>query len=437
MNKTICKRGLGAAACALLGVANPAPAAEAEWEFDSATMVYAESDRVSLVEPVFSVRRRWDERSLSGRLTLDTLTGPSPNGATPASTPQTFTGPSGNGTYTATPGEVPLDDNFKDTRVALAAEYSAPLTEHWTASYGLNASNEYDYLSLGGSLRLQRSFNQNNTTLSIGASLAQDSIEPVGGVPDPLTILQIREPIGEDGGDDNDDFTPDGEDRSARKGSESKTVVDALVGVTQVIDGDSLFRVNLVLSQVSGYQTDPYKIVSVVGADGEPLRYVRESRPDSRTKTGVYGEYLRAFGANTLRTSYRFMTDDWGADSHTLEASWRWRLTAQTYLEPQLRYYLQDAADFYRVALFDGEERGLSEVTADYRLGGMDAITVGLQAGHTLRGGSEMTLRLGYYLQTPDEAPLPAAAAEGLSRFGELVPETTAVMVTFGYRFGL
>lgn len=427
--KTISNGALGAAACALLGSSAPALAAEARWDIDTATMIYSETDRVSLVEPVFSVRRSWDERSLGARLTLDTLTGPSPVGATPASTVQTFTGASGNGaTYTARPGETPLDDEFKDTRVALALDYGAPLTENWSAVWGLSGSNEYDYLSLGASMRLQRAFNQNNTTLALGAAVAQDTISPVGGVPEPLAVLQRRS---------DDPNSSDGEDRSGRAADDSKTIIDLLGGITQVIDEASLFRLNLVFSQTSGYQTDPYKIVSVVGADGEPLRYVRESRPDSRTKTGVYGEYLRAFGANTLRTSYRYLIDEWGSNSHTLEASYRWRYTDATYIEPQLRYYVQDAADFYRVALFDGEEQGLSTISADYRLGGMDAITLGLQVGHSLRGGSELTFRVGYYLQTPDEEGVPAQATQGLSKFGELVPETTAVMATFGYRFSL
>ena len=420
---------LSAAACALLGTTAPTLAAEAKWEFDTATMVYSETDRVSLVEPVIAARRIWGEKSLGARLTLDTLTGPSPSGAIPASTPQTFTGPSGNGDlYTADPGEVPLDDSFLDTRVAVAVDYAAPIFGEWSAVYGLSASNEYDYLSLGGSLRLQRSFNQNNTTLSVGGAFSSDSLDPVGGVPVALTVLQPRT---------SDENSSDGEDRSLRKTSESKTVADLLFGVTQVIDEVSLFRVNLVLSQSSGYQTDPYKIVSVVGADGEPLRYVREGRPDSRSKVGIYGEYLRAFGGDTFKTSYRYLSDEWGSDSHTLEASYRWRMSETTYLEPQLRYYLQDAADFYRVALFDGEEQTVQEVSADYRLGAMDAITVGAQVGHTLRGGSELMFRVAYYVQTPDEEGVPSQAATGLSKFGELVPETTAVMATFGYRFSL
>lgn len=427
-------KSLGAAACALLGSTAAASAADAVWEFDTATLVYSESQRVSLVEPVLSARRSWDARSLGARLTLDTLTGPSPNGATPASTPQTFTGPSGGESYTAKPGEVPLDDTFKDTRVAVALDYSSPLLADWIASYGLNFSTEYDYQSIGGSLRLQRDFNQHNTTLSFGAALAQDSIDPVGGAPIPLSLMQ---PGGDDDEHEDDEHEEDDDDDKGGGSSKSKTVVDFLVGVTQVLSPQSLLRLNLVLSQSSGYQTDPYKLLSVVGTDGEPLRYVYEGRPDSRTKTGAYGEWLRDVSGDTLKLSYRFLTDDWGIDSHTLEASYRWRLGDSNYLEPQLRYYTQTAADFYRVALFDGEELSLEDASADYRLGRMDTWTAGLQMGHRMRSGSDLSLRLAYYQQSPKEDGVPPQAAEGLSRFGELVPDTEAVMATLAYRFKL
>lgn len=430
MNHQRKAKAISAAACALLGTTQPAAAVEVQstdaWDIDTAMLVYSETDRVSLAEPVIALRRNWGERSFGARLTLDSLTGSSPSGATPASTPQTFTGPSGNGDiYTANPGEIPLDDSFLDTRVALALDYAAPLFGAWTGAYGVNFSTEYDYLSLGGSARLLRDFNQRNTTLSLGVSLSQDSIEPVGGVPVPMTVLQLR--TAQD--------ASDGENRSLRVSSESKTITDVLVGLTQVINAASLFRANLVLSQSSGYQNDPYKIVSVVGSDGEPLRYVRESRPESRTKTGLYGEYLRAHGANTFKTSYRFLTDNWGITSHTLETSYRWHVGESSYLEPQFRYYTQTAADFYRVALFDGEEQQLQDASADYRLGGMNAWTVGGQWGHRLQSGSDVSLRLSYYLQTPTEDGVPQQAAAGLSKFGELVPETTAVMATVGYRF--
>jgi hypothetical protein len=426
-------RPLGAAACALLGATATTPAS-ADFEVDTATMVYSETHRVSLVEPVASVRWKQDDRTLGVKLTLDTLTGSSPNGATPASSPQTFTGPSGSKTYTAKAGESPLDDTFKDTRVAIAVDYAAPLAGAWSAAYGVNYSTEYDYESLGGSLRVQRDFNEHNTTLFVGVAGSYDRIDPVGGAPDPLTVLAPPAPGGGDRAVEprEDDG---GEDDGAHGPKKHKTVGDVLAGVTQTLDAHSLVRMNLVLSNSSGYQTDPYKVLSVVGADGEPLRYVYERRPHDRTKTGGYVEYLRDFGGDTFRAGYRYLTDDWGIDSHTLEASYRVHVGRGTYVEPQLRWYTQSRADFYHVALYDGEELTVSDASADYRLGGMKTWTAGVQVGHTFQSGSDLSLRLQYYEQNPDESGIPAQAAAGLSKFDSLVPDTKAVMATVAYRF--
>lgn len=431
-------RRIGAAACALLGTAATGAKAQAQWEVDSATMVYSESHgRVSLVEPVVAVRwKDANDRVLGARVTLDTLTGASPNGATPASTPQTFTGPSGGKSYQAKAGETPLDDTFKDTRVAVAVDAETPLGEGaWKVGGGLNFSTEYDYDSLGGSLHVLRDLNQHNTTLSLGVSASRDQVNPVGGAHDPLTLVTAG------GGGDRairDDDEGEGEGDDGRRGpKKNKTVVDVLGGITQVIDPHSLVRVNLVLSHASGYLTDPYKLLSVVGTDGEPLRYVYEGRPDHRTKKGVFAEYVRDVGGDTVRAGYRFQTDDWGIDSHTVELAYRWNFGGANYLEPQLRWYTQTKADFYHVALYDGQENTVSDATADYRLGGMDTWTVGLQGGHRFGNGSDLSLRVAWYRQTPDEKGVPAQAAEGLSKFSNLAPKTDAVMATVAFRFDL
>ena len=432
--KTRARRAaLSAATLGVLGSAvapPPATAVEFEppslsegkkWSFDTGLLVYAESDgRVQLAEPV--VAATYDlgaERALSFKLVLDTLTGASPNGATPASTVQTFSRPSGKGDYTADPGELPLDDTFKDTRVALSAGYLFPVGENGKLDFGLNASNEFDFFSAGASTRYSHDFNQGNTTLSAGASFESDSIDPVGGVPDPMTQVTA----------------PGAGNPAGRASSESKTVMDVVVGLTQVLDPDSLVQVNYSLSTSSGYHTDPYKVLSVVGTDGEPLRYVYESRPDSRTKHALFARYKRfVFARDVVDTSFRFMTDDWGVQSNTLDTTYRWNFSDNKYLEPHLRWYTQTEADFYRVALDDGEETTLTEASADPRLGNFSGYTLGLKYGQTLKSGNSWSARLEYYQQAGKLAGVPDAAAAGLEKF-DLEPDMSAVMFTVGYKF--
>ncbi len=123
-------------------------------------------------------------------LTIDVLTGATPSGAVPANSVQTFTPPSGRDSYTVAPGVTPLDDTFLDTRVALSANWQQALGESMRWSAGFSASQEYDYLHLGINGRLERDFNMRNTTAYIGAAIAQDDIEPVGGAPIPLAPMR-------------------------------------------------------------------------------------------------------------------------------------------------------------------------------------------------------------------------------------------------------
>ena len=115
--------------------------------------------------------------------------------------PQTFTKPFRQEHIHHTPGEFPLDDSFRDTRVAISADWEQPLGRLYAMNVGVSASAEFDYLHLGLNAKLSRDFNNRNTTLSGGFAFASDQLDPVGGVPDPLTPMRnVR-----DDDDDDDD----------------------------------------------------------------------------------------------------------------------------------------------------------------------------------------------------------------------------------------
>ena len=423
---------LAAAACALLGTTVATRAAADDdarrWSFDSSLLYYGESDdRVQDISAMLSAQRDFgDDRTLSATLTADTLTGASASGAIALDTPQTFTSPSGRAIYTTQPGEVPLDDTFLDTRFALNASWTQPLARLYTVSAGLGFSTEYDYTHLGANLSLARDFNKRNTTLSAGVAWSQDDIDPVGGAPVPLAqMLDV--------------------DSSANKlGSDSKNVLDLLIGLTQVLDRNTVLRINYSYSDSSGYLNDPYKILSVVDpisgdtvtrvpvGEGPTGLYLYESRPDSRVKQSLYAEVKRAFDTKVLHVAYRFMTDDWGIDSSTAEARLRWPISAASYIEPQLRYYTQSEADFYRASLVDGTPLP-QYASADFRLGNFDATTIGVKFGHRTGGGNEWNTRLEYYQQS---GQVPGDQIIGNQANREQYPDLSAVIVQFGYRFG-
>lgn len=423
---------LAMATASLLGSLPAAPAAAEEaknWEVDSTLLFYGEDDdRVKDASLMTSIRRVLDEdRSFTLGLTVDALTGATPSGAVPANSVQTFTSPSGRASYDIAAGDTPLDDNFLDTRVALTAGWQQSLGENMRWSAGLSASHEYDYLHLGADGRLEWDVNQKNTTLFAGAAYGKEDLDPVGGVPIPLSPMQAADSDAE--GDVHGGGT-----------SESKDVYDLLVGVTQVLSRRSLLEVSYSYGQSDGYLNDPYKILSVVdpvtgtpvaGPVGSGLNLYRyENRPDSRTKQSLFAEWRYAFDRDSFALSARYMTDDWGIDSQTVDARYRWNISESSYLEPHLRWYTQSAADFYRTVLFNGAPLP-QYASADYRLADSDAYTVGFKYGHRTERG-EFSVRLEYYHQAGD--PSPGAAVGDLAGF-ELVPPLDAVIAQFGYKF--
>ena len=172
---------------------------------------------------------------------------------------------------------------------------------------------------------------------------------------------------------------------------------------------------NYSYSDSSGYLSDPYKILTAIDANGDAiflpqvpgvegpshLNYY-EHRPDSRSKHSLYAQGKYYMSGKVLDASYRYMTDDWEIDSHTIDLRLRWPIGDTSYLEPHLRFYTQTAAEFYQISL-----NGLNEgeplpeyASADYRLGDFDALTAGLKFGWKTGGGNDMSVRLELYSQS-------------------------------------
>jgi hypothetical protein len=425
---------LATATCALLGTTaatTPVNAQEEQdWEFDTALLYYGENDnRVQDVSlNILAIRNFVDDRVLSLSLTADSLTGATPIGAIPYDGPQSFTTPSGLRLNTRPANEIPLDDTFLDTRYAVAANWQQPFGRLSSFNAGVSASKEYDYLHLGANFKVSRDFNNRNTTVSLGAALASDELDPQNGAPIPLSPM------------------PDLGDLSNRTGTKSKDVIDLVVGVSQVINRNLLIQLNYSFSNADGYLNDPYKIVSLVdpvtgdpvprvptpGVDGPSHEYRFESRPTERTKHSLFGQAKYYMDGKVLDVSYRYMTDDWEIDSHTVDLRYRWPLNGKSYLEPHFRYYTQSHADFYRTSL-DSSAPLPTHASADYRLGEFDAITFGLKYGWKTESGNEWSARIEAYSA---DGSVPSNLLIGNQGGREIYPDLDAIIAQFSYSFG-
>ena len=413
------RSSLAAATCTLLGSAPLTEVSAQEslpWQLDTALLYYGEQDgRVQDASLNALARKEFaDEHFLNLKVAFDSLTGASPSGASRSASPQTFTTPSGNSSYVIAPGELPQDDTFLDSRIAINANWQQPWGELSTVDVGVNFSDEYDYTSFGLSGRFARDFNRSNTTLSAGLAFASDDISPVGGAPIPLAPMR-GEGI-----------------HSSKLGSDSKDTTDLLLSVSQVLSRRMIVQFNYSLSDSSGYLNDPYKILSMIDfATGEPVpgfdglnAHLYESRPDSRQKQSLFGKLKYRFDHGTLDFSYRYMTDDWDIESNTADLRYRWDLGSSSYLEPHLRFYSQTAAEFYRTSLVDGDPLP-QYASADYRLGDFDGVTIGLKFGRTLANGNEWSARLESYSTT------------GNGPNSDAYPDLDAVIFQMSYNFAV
>jgi hypothetical protein len=424
---------LATATCTLLNTGVQAQETKSvnDWQFDTAILYYGETDRVSLLEGVVSATKDFgDQHILNTKLVIDTLTGASATGAVSQPYAQTFSRPSGDGQYTTSPNELPLDDTFQDTRVQLSANWTQPIYQDTRINIGGNISSEYDYLSVGTSVSAERDFYNKNTTALFGLSYQFDSIDPVGGRPIALSSMVVNN--GQFGaGEAGEDAFETAFNQTRITDTDDKSTVDALFGLTQVINRRMIVQLNYSYSNSSGYLNDPYKLLSVVNSNGETQSIVHENRPDSRVKHSIYAQTKYAFDDAVADVSYRFATDDWEIKSHTIDSKLRYNLTETDYIQPHIRYYQQSEADFYHPYLNDADVLP-AVASADYRLGEMTAITVGLKYAHQMNNGHEWGVRAEYYQQDPKNAGFENI---GVLASQELYPSVKAFILQFSYNF--
>jgi len=422
------KSALSLATTALLGTATLANAAESvnkdNWSFDTAFLYYGESNRVTASEGIIAATKTFnDDKTLNLKLTVDALTGASANGAVAQPNVQTFTRPSGNGQFQVSAGEVPLDDTFRDTRVQLNAQWTQPIAPDYTASVGGHISKEYDYLSLGINSNLAFDFNKKNSTFSVGMSFFKDTFSPEGGIPNAFSSMVINTNAESE---DENEFK-----QSRLTDSDNKTTVDLMLGFSQIINRRMVMQFNYSYSMVDGYLTDPFKMLSVVDQEGLAQYYLYESRPDKRTKQSFFAQTKYHFEKNILDFSYRYMWDDWQINSHTIDSRLRMPLSGSSYIEPHIRYYQQGAADFYQPFLQQAASLP-NFASADYRIGEMNAYTVGIKYGMTMSGGNDLSFRLEYYSQQPTSA---GHAEPGVLANMEIYQGVDAVIAQVSYSF--
>jgi Protein of unknown function (DUF3570) len=422
------RRRLIAASCALLSAAgargqatydaSPPNGLLDNISVDSALAYYHEDGRIQAVEPIVDVAKTFaNGDALNVGFTFDSLSGSSPNGALTSHTAQTFASPSGKAAnrYVTAPGQLPVDPNYQDDRIAVTANWSDPLTRLTNLSVGGKVSGEDDFYSLTLDGSIAQDFNEKNTTVSMSVFDEFDSLRPIGGAPAPGSDYALAE----------------------KTGNRTKDGIGLVFGVTQTLTRNWLSQFNVSIDRFHGYLNDPYKFISILDDAGDTTGYRYESRPDQRLRKSAYWENRLAWDTVSTALSLRYMSDDWSVRSDTVLWRVRWALGSDArYIEPSVRWYRQSAAAFYAPFLLDTTKADSAYESSDSRLDAFHAFTYGVKYAQRVGSlgpiaGSEFSVRLEYYEQKYNDGSSSLSALQGLN----LYPDLKALLLQFGWRF--
>jgi hypothetical protein len=221
-----------------------------------------------------------------------------------------------------------IEDTRTEVKVATRYYY-----DRGNAGFSYTNSDEDDYQSDAFSLDGSLNSADGMRTYSGAISSSSDDIEPTQGSV-PTNTLQAK-----------------------------KDIRSAWVGVSQIVSKQAIVRFGLSYTYRDGFLTDPYKF--------------RDSRPDEREEWTLSTGYRRFFTNQdaALHMDYRYFTDDWEVESHTLDVAWVQNFGGDLQVTPFIRYYSQDEAEFFS----NIADTSATYFADDYRLSAFGALSAGLR----------------------------------------------------------
>ncbi|HEX4780270.1 MAG TPA: porin [Usitatibacter sp.] len=334
------------AALALPIVAMPARAVAAEAnEVGFTVLGYKERGLMKVTEPVIwaraTIREVWEVEASAA---VDIITGASP---------QLVTNVSGKPMNAITGASINDRRNTEDLKVTRRFG-------DFALSASRTVSDEEDYNSRAFGLGAEWSLNQKNTTLALGYGKSNDR---VGSSDDP-TLHERRD------------------------------TQEYLAGITQVLSPLAIVQSTVTRARGQGWYNDPYKLTFTFYDVGIP-QLVPDTRPDHRDTLAWLTRYRRHFpdAHGSLQAEYRYYRDDWGIRAHTLEVAWQQSLGERWAVRPALRYYTQNAADFYSPVV---PRPAPAILSSDQRLGAWGGLSPSIKVIAHLERGFTIEGTLGY-----------------------------------------
>lgn len=243
-----------------------------------------------------------------------------------------------------------------ETRKQVDLKLSTDYDSESSYSIGAGISVEPDYLSKFMNVGGKWDFNQKLTTLNLGMSYTSSETKAIidhDANPYIFDAVDSRFNVPE--------ATLETEQFGKRTIHGERTDWGATASVTQILNKTAVIEAGIGYTRTNGYLGNPYKVVEVgfidpdnqlaVPEDSLRINFngLLEQRPTERNAGTVdlsFVQHIEPFDA-ALHLGYRYFQDDWGIKAHTFTGSWAQPLWDGWTLTPHVRYYSQDAADFY------------------------------------------------------------------------------------------
>ena len=353
-------------------------------------------------------RVRVDEIQPDGR--------PISTGASPYASSRIFLDSKGNPFYVSGVDPVTGQPTYSKDRTVHVMSYASPetrkqgdfkLSYEWDEAAlevggGISIERDYEsrFVNLGGRM----DFNQKQTTVNLDLSYTNSAINA------------ILEPNG-------DNFFHWGEQHKNLIGYNGTTALNTLsgnredwsahLGLTQVVNSDALMELGMGYTRSTGFLENSYKLSWLFPDTGTLIdgfssgggQAFIEQRPDIRDQfnwTARWVQYVEPLDA-ALHLDYQFAHDDWGINSHTFAADWVQPLGDGWIVTPRMRYYSQDAANFYAPffkTVLDSATNAIvlpENFSSDQRLSGYGTLSGGLTVSKDFAKGIRLETGIEYY----------------------------------------
>jgi hypothetical protein len=188
------------------------------------------------------------------------------------------------------------------------------------------------------------------------------------------------------------------------------------IGLSQVLGKNTLVETSLGFTRSTGFMANPYKVMQYflitpddvpdqngvfrLGGGGAAI----EQRPGVRNQWSWDArlvQYVAPLDA-AVHFDYRFYHDDWGINAHTFEADWGQPLGAGWTITPRIRYYSQDAANFYHSYMLIKTDQYSNytlpaNFSSDQRLSAYGALSGGVTVSKQFAKGVSLETGFEYY----------------------------------------